>query len=180
VTDPVTPEPDTKDWTWVLEKPCPDCGFDASAINPSDFGRLTRENVAALLARIEAPDAADRPAPDVWSPVEYACHVRDVCRVFGARLGMMRGSTDPLFANWDQDETALAERYWEQRADPVRAELADEGERFAADLDTIEPAELDRPGRRSNGSVFTVDTLARYFLHDLVHHVHDVQAASGG
>lgn len=20
--------PDTKDWTWVLERPCPECGFD--------------------------------------------------------------------------------------------------------------------------------------------------------
>ncbi len=20
--------PDTKDWTWVLQRPCPDCGFD--------------------------------------------------------------------------------------------------------------------------------------------------------
>ena len=32
----------------------------------------------------------------------------------------------------------------------------------------------DRPGRRSNGSVFTVDTLARYHLHDVEHHLHDV------
>ena len=81
------------------------------------------------------------------------------------------------FANWDQDETALAERYWEQSADTVRAELAEEGERFAADLDTVRADELSRPGRRSNGSTFTVDTLARYFLHDLVHHVHDVTPA---
>ena len=174
---PADPPPDGKDWTWVLDRPCPDCGFDAGAVSPSDFGRLTRENVATLLARIEAPDAAARPAPEVWSPLEYACHVRDVCRVFGARLGLMRGTDDPLFANWDQDETALAERYWEQPADIVRVELAEEGERFAADLDTVRAEELNRPGRRSNGSVFTVDSLARYFLHDLVHHVHDVTPA---
>ena len=31
-----------------------------------------------------------------------------------------------------------------------------------------------RPGRRSNGSVFTVETLGRYFLHDVLHHLHDV------
>ena len=23
--------PDTKDWTWVLERPCPECGFEALA-----------------------------------------------------------------------------------------------------------------------------------------------------
>jgi len=31
-----------------------------------------------------------------------------------------------------------------------------------------------RTGRRSNGSAFTVVTLAQYFLHDVVHHLHDV------
>ena len=29
-------EPDTKDWTWVLERPCPECGFDASSVSFDD------------------------------------------------------------------------------------------------------------------------------------------------
>jgi hypothetical protein len=33
-----------------------------------------------------------------------------------------------------------------------------------------------RPGRRSNGSVFTIETLVQYFAHDLVHHAHDIGA----
>lgn len=37
-------------------------------------------------------------------------------------------------------------------------------------------ASAARPGRRSNGSVFTVRTLGQYFLHDVVHHLHDVGA----
>lgn len=49
-----------------------------------------------------------------------------------------------------------------------------ESERIAADLATVRPDELARPGRRSNGSQFTVDTLGKYFLHDLEHHAHDV------
>ena len=32
----------------------------------------------------------------------------------------------------------------------------------------------DRVGRRSNGSVFTVRTLGVYYLHDVVHHLHDI------
>mgnify|MGYP006199982917 CR=1 FL=1 len=31
-----------------------------------------------------------------------------------------------------------------------------------------------RPSRRSNGSPFTVETFATYFMHDLHHHLHDV------
>jgi hypothetical protein len=38
----------------------------------------------------------------------------------------------------------------------------------------VRDVQWDRPGRRSNGSVFTVDTLARYHLHDIEHHLVDV------
>jgi hypothetical protein len=31
-TDEAPIVPDTKDWTWVLERPCPECGFDASGV----------------------------------------------------------------------------------------------------------------------------------------------------
>ena len=25
---------DTKDWTWVMERPCPECGFVAAEVTP--------------------------------------------------------------------------------------------------------------------------------------------------
>jgi hypothetical protein len=31
---------------------------------------------------------------------------------------------------------------------------------------------------RSNGSEFTVESLGRYHLHDVVHHLHDVTGAT--
>jgi hypothetical protein len=40
----------------------------------------------------------------------------------------------------------------------------------------VTPDQFERPGRRSNGSVFTVRTLGQYFAHDLAHHLHDVGA----
>lgn len=169
---PPVPTPDDKDWTWVLDRPCPECGFEAAAV--TDVPSRIRTGIAALQARLAAPGATVRPAPGVWSPLEYACHVRDACIVFGARLASMRGGHDPRFVNWDQDETALAERYWEQQPDAVAGELGVEGERIAADFASVTDAERSRPGRRSDGARFTVDSLARYFLHDLEHHVHDV------
>src|SRR3712207_2854126 len=112
--DPAVPVPDTKDWTHVITEGCPACGFRP----PSDPTR-TGERLCASLSRwhqaLRRPDAAARPEPAVWSPVEYAAHVRDVCTVFRGRLGRMLAEDDPEFENWDQDETALAERYWEQR-----------------------------------------------------------------
>jgi DinB family protein len=169
---PTVPTPDDKDWTWVLDRPCPECGFDASTV--TDLPARIRTAAGALRAALAGPGARDRPSPEVWSPLEYACHARDVCIVFGARLSSMRGTDDPQFLNWDQDETALAERYWEQDPATVAEELTAESERIAADFAGVRPEEWARPGRRSNGSVFTIDTLSRYFLHDLEHHAHDV------
>ena len=81
---------------------------------------------------------------------------------------------DPAFPNWDQDETALAERYWEQQPAVVSAELAAAAGAMSAAIAAVGDDQWQRPGRRSNGSRFTVETLTRYFLHDLVHHAHDV------
>ena len=77
-------------------------------------------------------------------------------------------------SDWDQDATAAAERYAEQDPEVVADELAAEAEQMAAALAAVEPSQLDRRGLRSDGSAFTVDSLARYFLHDALHHVWDV------
>ena len=37
-------EPDTKDWTWVLETVCPECGFDAAAFPREEVGAMLRAN----------------------------------------------------------------------------------------------------------------------------------------
>ena len=37
-------DPDTKDWTWVLGRTCPECGFDASTCDPMAVPSLVRAN----------------------------------------------------------------------------------------------------------------------------------------
>jgi hypothetical protein len=40
--------------------------------------------------------------------------------------------------------------------------------------DDVPPGAWSRRGLRSNGSEFTVASIAVYHLHDIVHHAHDV------
>ena len=91
----------------------------------------------------------------------------------------MLDEDDPLFANWDQDETAVAERYDAQDPAVVAAELAAAADHVAASFAAVEGEQWERVGRRSDGAVFTVRTFARYFVHDPVHHLWDVGAAHG-
>jgi hypothetical protein len=176
IQQPPSPAPDDKDWTWVLREHCPECGFDAASLDRDDIPAIVRSAVAAFVAALDRDDAIVRPSPEVWSPLEYACHVRDVCRIFDMRLRMMLTEDDPVFTNWDQDATALDERYWTQDRSTVAGELAGAAEQIANDFAAVAGADWQRPGRRSNGSVFTVDSFGRYFVHDLVHHAHDIGA----
>ncbi len=172
---PPTPPVDDKDWTWTLERACPECGFDAATIEPVAIPALIRDAVSRWPDVLARPDARRRPTLTTWSPLEYACHVRDVCTVFTGRLELMLEEDDPSFANWEQDETAVSRRYWEQEPEVVEEELAAAGEGLATAYTRVGEGDWTRSGIRSNGSQFTVESLGRYLLHDLFHHVWDVQ-----
>ncbi|NNH75885.1 DinB family protein [Nocardia uniformis] len=186
--------PDTKDWTWVLERSCADCGFDPDATAYDAVPGLLRDSATRFAAVLERPDIDARPDEFTWSALEYAAHVRDVCRIMTHRLDITLTASAvpgpsiagydttvtvadgiPMFANWDQDITATAENYAAQPAATVTTELTEAAETAARAFESVPPAARSRAARRSNGSQFTVDTLARYFVHDVVHHVHDVR-----
>ncbi|MCV2392941.1 DinB family protein [Actinotalea sp. M2MS4P-6] len=168
--------PDTKDWTWVLQQPCPECGFVAADLPGDEVPAVVAESLPRWVMALARPDARERPRPDVWSVLEYACHVRDVFRIFDERLHLMLDEDSPTFANWDQDATAVSERYGEQDPVVVSGELVEAGRTVAHSFATVPDDAWGRVGLRSNGSQFTVETLGQYFVHDLVHHLRDVDA----
>jgi DinB superfamily len=172
---PVVP-PENKDWTWVLTRPCDECGFDATAVAPRDVPALVGENASGWRRVLTGAGVRSRPSPLVWSPLEYACHVRDVFRIFDRRLHRMLDEDNPLFENWEQDETAVVDRYWAQDPATVAAELqVAAAQHLAAAFAAVSGDSWQRTGTRSDGAHFTVETFARYFIHDPVHHLHDVR-----
>jgi hypothetical protein len=172
VTPTITP--DDKDWTWVLDRPCPECGFDAGSFDVTSTGATIRTNARRWVELLRGPDPRARTRPDRWSVLEYACHVRDACRVYADRLRRMLEEDGPHYANWDQDQTAIADRYAEQVPDRVAEELAAAAAEQADRFDAVTPDQWARTGHRSDGATFTVETFARYFVHDPIHHVWDV------
>ena len=168
-------EPDNKNWTWVLDKPCPDCGYDAAQQDVDMTGIVLRDLVSQWQTLLLRTDVTERSVPSKWSILEYACHVRDVFRIFDMRLNLMLTQDDPLFENWDQDATAVEENSGAQNPSEVREQLTVAGRTLAAHFDDVSGDQWKRTGRRSDGASFTVESFALYLLHDPMHHVWDVQ-----
>ncbi|NHA68580.1 DinB family protein [Phycicoccus flavus] len=169
--------PDSKDWTWTLQRACPDCGFEAGTVPADDLAGLIVALTAPWAGVLAGDGAARRPDAATWSPLEYGCHVRDVCRLFDERTRLVLEEDDPTFANWDQDETAVAQGYGEQDPAVVAHEVDAAADAWSRTVADVPDDAWERPATRSNGSRFDLLGLVRYGLHDLAHHLQDVGAA---
>jgi hypothetical protein len=172
---PITP--DTKNWTWVLERACPQCGLDTTVLRYEEIPELLRANADQWPAALARADVRVRPDDSTWSALEYGAHVRDVFVIFRGRLTAILTEDEPTFANWDQDATAVEQRYAEQDPARVSEELLAAASLCADDFEAVADSLRGRVGHRTDGATFTVDTLARYLLHDPVHHLWDVRGA---
>ncbi|HJC28025.1 MAG TPA: DinB family protein [Candidatus Dietzia intestinipullorum] len=171
-TAPEPGMPDTRDWTAVLDGGCDECGY-----RPHD-PEQTAERLRAAADRwhrvLARADVARRPAPRVWSPLEYAGHSRDLIEVLGDRLSMMLETDDPTYDDFDGEVAVREHEYW--KADPVDLARGVEAatERTLEILGRVGAEDVERPGRRGDGYVFTVGTLCQYIVHDVEHHLWDV------
>ena len=158
---------------------CRECGFEYDLSQAPSAGPAIIDGAAAfgVLLCSGPTDLRARREPPTWSPLEYGCHVRDVFRIYDQRLARMLLEDDPLFANWDQDATAVDDDYASQDPAVVAGELAVAGEAVAGGFGAVEGAQWTRSGRRSDGATFTIESFARYFVHDPIHHLYDVESA---
>lgn len=170
---PITP--DEKNWTWVLERQCPECGFDAGSFEPETMAETLHENAASWVVLLADTNVRQRPDASSWSALEYGCHIRDVFVLFNERLRLMLEHDEPTYQNWDQDATAISERYGAQDPADVSSALLHAAESLADRFSAIDGDQWERTGTRSDGAKFTVRSFAQYLIHDPIHHLHDVR-----
>jgi hypothetical protein len=53
MTDAIVP--DDKDWTWVLERACPECGFEATSVEATGVADMIRANAGSWDQLLAAP-----------------------------------------------------------------------------------------------------------------------------
>jgi SAM-dependent methyltransferase len=104
--------------------------------------------------------------------------VHDVHQIYHDRVSQMLTENYPLFDNWDQDRSAEEGRYADQLPSIVGPTLVAAAYAISDLYDSVPRLSWQRRGRRSDGHEFSVESLARYQLHDVVHHLHDVRDAA--
>jgi len=111
-----------------------------------------------------------------WTPLEYGCHVRDVFKLFEKRTSdMLKKRRPPTFKDWDQEAAAVKGDYASQDPARVAYDLASAAGKLADLVDRVRDDEWGKRGMRSDGAEFTVESLTRYVLHDVEHHLWDAQ-----
>jgi len=164
---------------------CGECGFVYGDLPRAEVSRSLAEMAAQYVARLSATsDEAlrRRPSSLVWSPLEYAAHVRDVIEVQRERVMVAVLHDAPTFEPMAREERVTEWRYNEQ--DP--AAVAQEIRRNAHDLRTVLDS-LDDDGWGRIG-IYNwperverdVTWIARHTVHEQVHHLFDINRSLQG
>jgi hypothetical protein len=156
---------------------CDECGFVYSTVSAEDLPRRLEaagSRYRAALAAIHDPRR--RPAPSVWSPLEYTCHVRDVLRVQGERLALALRADNPEFVPMGREERATLDAYNAQDPQTVLTELTEAANDLARVFGTLSPSQWSRTGIYNWPTVEsrTLLWLGRHTVHELEHHLMDL------
>lgn len=161
---------------------CDECGFEYGSVQTEQVVP-TLQDLAARYGVVltERDDTAlrRRPSPDVWSALEYACHVRDVLLVMRERVLQALREETPAFTPMGRDERVVHDRYDEQSPADVARQLEDaaamltflweglDDEQWARTCVYNYPAPAER----------TLSWVAQQTIHEADHHLRDIEAS---
>lgn len=164
---------------------CEECGFvyrldDAAATVAARAGRAFAQEMAQLLRKPGAR-VRGRRRPEVWSPLEYGCHLRDVFLVQRERVLAARRVERLELAPMGRDERVEHDGYESQEPADVARQLEDAALMFAGVLARFGAGDWDRevlypypdPTPRTLGWV------AVHTVHEARHHLMDVRRQLG-
>ena len=156
---------------------CAECGFDGERVMVSDaitslrsMGRRWKD----LFKNVPVEKLRRRPSPEVWSPLEYAAHTRDVIALVGRGMNEVLKGTEPVFPAVEPDPPGADHGYNTLTPGDVLEQLGAEAQRMAERASDALPAHW---GRRATmgGEATDAGWLLRHAVYDASHHLRDVE-----
>lgn len=156
-----------------------ECGFEYRPGEAERAGSDIVETALRLAAILSDPraDARPRRQPGIWSPIEYACHVRDVLLVQRERVLLARHQERPSFDPMGRDVRVDHDGYAEQDPSDVARQLCDAARLFANVLGRLPVADWERTVIYNYPALAerTLRWVGVHTLHEVRHHLEDVR-----
>jgi len=156
---------------------CDACGFDGATYDDAALLAALRSlgSEWRLLLESAGPELRVRPAPEVWSAIEYAEHTRDIValHVYGVKEALT--GNEPVLPAVDPGlADAAAVAYGDADAGVVAEEIDTQSSRLAVLAEDAGPATWSR-GITLGDVRADVRRMLEHALHDACHHLDDVE-----
>jgi len=156
---------------------CAACGFDGGRYDDASLLHALRRlgpRWRSLLSDAGS-ELRTRPAPEVWSALEYAAHSRDITALHEFGVEQALTLAEPSFPSIDDDLVdSAAVNYNGEDPDAVVDALGEHSMRLAQLADDAGPEAWSR-GLTIGADRSEVRRMLEHALHDSLHHVDDVE-----
>jgi len=159
---------------------CAECGYHYDDDTARHAARAIRDGTAEVVAIIEDPshELRTRRQPQTWSPLEYACHLRDMLLVQRERILTARRTHRPVATPMGRDDRVDHDGYAEQEPADVARQLVDAALMFGNVLNRLDDADWARVlvyPYPEPGAERTLRWVALHSLHEIRHHLLDIR-----
>jgi DinB family protein len=156
---------------------CAECGFDGAAYDDDALIEALRALGPQWRALLDSAgnELRARPAPEVWSALEYAAHSRDITalHVFGVEQALT--GTEPVFPAFDEGVADEAARSYNNEDPQLVLAAVDEQARRLAALAADAGPDVWTRGLTIGAERSDIRRLLEHALHDSTHHLRDVE-----
>ncbi|MDT5079628.1 MAG: hypothetical protein QOJ80_4265 [Mycobacterium sp.] len=160
-----------------MEETCSECDFNESTTPPSSVATALVQlggAIGATIHSIPADAIRRRPAPEVWSPLEYLGHLRESMAFHRWLIELALAEHNPNVPMVNPDESVADANYNDAATTDLIAQFDRRTQRLSALLVTLDDDSARRPltlGARR----ITVALIARSAWHECHHHHGDIR-----
>jgi hypothetical protein len=164
---------------------CDECGFTYDQAKFTDVATLLRtiasRHAGDLVSSVEDHGeqiARVRPTPEVWSALEYTCHVRDVLLVQRDRVILALVEDSPSFPRMYRDERVALAGYAEESPEEVAGQLIVAAGLAVKVFERLSDEQAQRPCTYNypRPTERNVAWLGLHTVHEAEHHLGDVRS----
>ena len=160
-----------------MEEICSECDFDKSKTPPREVPAALASLALAIgdsIGAIPDDEIRRKPAPGVWSPLEYLGHLRESMAFHRWLIERALAEDDPLIPAVDADESVAQAKYNEADRAQLIAQFDRRIQRLADALASLDDESVTRTMTLGDRPI-SVALVARSAWHECHHHHRDIR-----